>query len=209
MTPANPWLDIPLADYEAHMALPHVGQAELLAARLDAAVREHAPASLAVLGCAGGNGFERLPESLRVVGVDVNAAYVAAARSRHAARLARLELHVADVECDALAIEPVDLVYAALFFEYADASLALDKIRSWLRRGGALVAILQMPSDEVADVTPSPYAALAPLAAAMKLLAPQDLAALAAVRGYRLLGTEIAAASGGKRFAVLTFELGA
>jgi hypothetical protein len=58
-------------------------------------------------------------------------------------------------------------------------------------------------------VTPSPYAALAPLAAAMKLLAPQDLAALAAVRGYRLLGTEIAAASGGKRFAVLTFELGA
>jgi len=26
----NPWLDIPLADYEGHMALPNVGQAQLL-----------------------------------------------------------------------------------------------------------------------------------------------------------------------------------
>jgi trans-aconitate methyltransferase len=209
MTPANPWLDIPLADYEAHMALPQVGQAELVAQRLDAAVRAHAPAALAVLGCAGGNGFGRLPASLRVVGVDVNAAYVAAARSRYAAQLPRLELHVADVECDALAIEPVDLVYAALLFEYVDAALALDRTRSWLRRGGKLVAVLQMPSDTVAEVTPSPYTTLASLATAMRLVAPQDLAALAAVRGYRLLGTEIAAASGGKRFAVQTFELDA
>jgi hypothetical protein len=27
----NPWLDIPLSDYEGHMALPEVAQAQLLA----------------------------------------------------------------------------------------------------------------------------------------------------------------------------------
>jgi trans-aconitate methyltransferase len=209
MTPVNPWLDVPLADYEAHMALPHVGQAELIAERLDAAVRARSPASIAVLGCAGGNGFERLPESLRVVGVDVNAAYIAAARSRHAARLPRLELLVADVERDEIALECVELVYAALFFEYVDAARVLDKLRAWLERGGALVTVLQMPSDAIADVTPSPYTSLERLAPAMRLLAPQDLAALAAVRGYRLLGAEIATASGRKRFAVQTFSLDA
>lgn len=56
-------------------------------------------------------------------------------------------------------------------------------------------------------MTPSPYSSLERLAPAMRLLAPQDLAALAAVRGYRLLGAEVAAAAGGKRFAVQTFVL--
>jgi SAM-dependent methyltransferase len=206
-TRANPWLDIPLADYEGHMTLPQVAQAELLARTLAAAVGACSPTSVAVLGCAGGNGFDRLPATVRrVVGIDVNAAYVAAARARHARSVAGLELHVADVERDALSIEPVDLVYAALLFEYLNAARALDNIRSWLRRGGALVAVLQMPSD-VPEVTPSPFASLARLAPVMRLLAPQDLAALAAVRGYRLLRTEISTAGGGKCFAVQTFVL--
>src|SRR5262245_6668538 len=145
MAPSNPWLEIPLADYEAHMALPQVAQAELLAERLAAAVRAREPQSVAVVGCAGGNGLERFPASLRVVGVDVNPAYVAAARARHSARIAALELHVADIERDELAIAPVDLVYAGLFFEHVDAAIALDCIRTWLRAGGALVAVLQMP----------------------------------------------------------------
>jgi trans-aconitate methyltransferase len=209
MTHANAWLDIPLADYEAHMALPHVAQAELLARTLAAAVGACSPASVAVLGCAGGNGFDRLPAALpRVVGIDVNPAYVAAARARHAASIAGLELHVADVERDELSIEPVDLVYAALFFEYVDAARALDKIRAWIRRGGALVAVLQMPGD-VSEVTPSPFASLERLAPVMRLVAPQDLAALATVRGYRLLRTEIATAGGSKSFAVQTFRFDA
>jgi hypothetical protein len=41
----------------------------------------------------------------------------------------------------------------------------------------------------------------------MRLLAPQDLAALAAVRGYRVRRTEISTAGGGKCFAVQTFVL--
>jgi hypothetical protein len=69
MSADNPWLTIPLADYEAHMALPQVGQAQLLADLFAAELRERSPSSVAVLGCAGGNGFEHAPAALRVVGV--------------------------------------------------------------------------------------------------------------------------------------------
>ena len=71
MSADNPWLTIPLADYEAHMALPQVGQAQLLADLFAAELHARSPSSVAVLGCAGGNGFERAPSTLRVVGVDV------------------------------------------------------------------------------------------------------------------------------------------
>ena len=47
---------------------------------LASAVRALAPGSVAVLGCAGGNGFEGLVSSVqRLVGVDLNPAFVAAA----------------------------------------------------------------------------------------------------------------------------------
>jgi hypothetical protein len=66
MSADNPWLTIPLSDYEAHTALPQVGQAQLLADLFAAELR-----ALAVVGrgarCAGGNGFEHAPSALRLV----------------------------------------------------------------------------------------------------------------------------------------------
>ncbi len=56
----NSWLDIPLADYESHMALPYVAQAQLLSDLFAEALQELSPESVALLGCAGGNGFEAL-----------------------------------------------------------------------------------------------------------------------------------------------------
>lgn len=41
----NPWLEIPLADYEAHMALPQVAQAQLLANIFGRILTEHGPRS--------------------------------------------------------------------------------------------------------------------------------------------------------------------
>ena len=40
---ASPWLDIPLSDYEGHMALPEIAQARMLADELERAVRQHTP----------------------------------------------------------------------------------------------------------------------------------------------------------------------
>jgi hypothetical protein len=50
---ASPWLDIPLAEYEGHMALPEIAQARMLADELESAVRQHAPSSVAIIGCSG------------------------------------------------------------------------------------------------------------------------------------------------------------
>jgi len=56
----NPWLDIPLQDYERYMSLPEIGQAQMLADQFELLIKRHSPASVALIGCAGGNGLERL-----------------------------------------------------------------------------------------------------------------------------------------------------
>jgi SAM-dependent methyltransferase len=202
--PRNPWLAIPLADYEAHMALPQVGQAHLLAELLAAALREHAPRSVAIVGCAGGNGFDRVPVGTRLVGLDVNPDYVATARARSGAR-AGLELHVADVTTDDLPFERVDLVYAALFFEHVEPAIALRRLAGKLNAAGVLVAVLQLPSAH-GEITPSPYTSLEALAPTMRLVEPAALARIAAREGYVSMSEGIATASGGKQFAVQTYR---
>ncbi len=187
------------------MALPQVGQAELLANVLADAVRVHAPRSVAVVGCAGGNGFDRVPLGTRLVGIDVNPDYVAAARARHGAREG-LELFVADVTADALPFAPVELVYAGLLLEYVEPVIALRRLAAKLLPGAMLVAVLQLPSAARAEVTPSPYTSLAALAASMRLVPPTVLTRAAIGEAYTLVGADVATASGGKRFAVQTYR---
>lgn len=115
----NPWLEIPLEDYEAHMALPNVGQAPLLAGLLAGAVYRYEPHSLAILGCSGGNGLERILDTQvqRIVGIDINPDYVERTRLRFSNRMPGLELFVGDLQKDEFDFEPVELVFAGLFFE--------------------------------------------------------------------------------------------
>lgn len=89
----NPWTHIPLADYEGHMEFPAIGQAAFLAAEFRQAVAATRPRSVALLGCAGGNGLEALHDSEveRVVCVDINPEFLAALERRHGVRLRGLE----------------------------------------------------------------------------------------------------------------------
>ncbi len=204
----NPWLDIPLADYEAHMALPYVGQARLLSEILSGALEEYAPRSVAVLGCAGGNGFERIPKTVeRVVGVDINPNFIERARSRFGGRVPVLELFAGDVQADEFAFAPVELVFAGLLFEYVDVATVLAKVRSMLCKNGMLVVALQLPSASVAEITPSPYASLRALAPVMRLVPPEDLTELAVGLGYRPADARTLEAAGGKRFHVQYLRL--
>lgn len=143
----NPWSQIPLDEYEAHMAMPSVGQAALLAEVLAEAVLDVAARSVAVLGCAGGNGFERLLGTgvERVVGIDINAGYVERARERFSSSLPGLECLVGDIEHDDFAFAPVDLVFAGLIFEYVDLHRALANARTVRRAsGGKAFVVLAM-----------------------------------------------------------------
>ena len=205
----NPWLDIPLADYEGHMALPTVGQAQFLSDVFASALNKHEPRSVAVLGCAGGNGLDRVSSEVteRVVGVDINPDYILHAHTRFDHRIPLLELFVGDVQKDELGFAPVELVFAGLLFEYVDAKTVLAKIRAMLCPGGTLLTVVQLPSTTVAEITPSQFAGLGALSSVMRLVPPKVLGQLAAAQGYHETEAQTLKAAGGKEFQIQTFRL--
>jgi hypothetical protein len=204
----SPWLHIPLEDYEGHMSLPAVDQAPMLAQELQRAIQRHSPGSIAVICCAGGNGLDQIdpPQIRRIVVLDINPAYIEALGVRHASRLPGLELHCADVQSESLRFEPVDLIYAALLFEYVDVTAALASMKRHCRIGGKLVTLLQLPHPEQQAVSPSPYKSLNLLALVMKLIAPADVLRLAAAVGFDVVDSESIELSSGKQFSLQTFR---
>jgi SAM-dependent methyltransferase len=204
----SPWLQIPLADYEAHMAAPNVDQAVLLADAFSAVLRKFQPASVAVIGCAGGNGFDRIdPRTTpRVVGVDINPEYLDTNARRHSGSFRDFTLCNADIAGEALSLEPVDLGYAALVFESVDVARALTNLVSICRAAGHLVTVLQLPSASLAAITPTAIASIGRLAPAMKLVDPSALAELARSVGFVLLESTQVTSSAGKAFAIQVYQ---
>lgn len=203
----NPWLDIALADYEGHMGLPEVAQAELLADVLGALLADRAPRSVAVLGCAGGNGFDRISPAIseRVVGVDINPAFIDAARARFQGRFRVLELVVADLSTDEVTSEPVDFVYAALLFEYMDLHAAWRSIRSLLRHGGVVSTVVQLPTRGFDAITPSAYSGVQLLARSMRPVSPEELRSGAGAQRGEELASRTVESRPGKKFQVQVF----
>ena len=206
----NPWLDIPLADYEAHMALPTVGQSQLIADELDALIRKHSPGSLAIVGCAGGNGFDRVAGTSvrRLVGVDLNPEYIQLARERHESRIPGLDLRIADIQDSGSLFEPVDLIYVALVLEYVDVARTMSALRSLCRPNGVVAVLSQLPHETMTRVSPSPYASLQLLAPGMRLISPEELHRRANHVGFARESSKIVAAAGGKMFRIDEFRLG-
>jgi Methyltransferase domain len=207
MSSGSPWLEIPLDDYERHMALESVGQAPMLADRFAVLVLRLRPASIALFGCAGGNGLDRIEPGQvdRVVAVDINPRYIEAATERYAGRFEQLETICVDAQSPTLQFEPVDLCYAGLLFEYVDLSLTMDTLERCCRTGGTLATVLQLPGESL--VSPSPYRSLDRLAPAMRLIAPAQLAGAAAAVGFAAETSEIIRVSSGKSFCLQTFGL--
>ena len=205
----SPWLDIPLSDYEAHMASPEVGQAALLASQFEALLREHSPASVAVVGCAGGNGFERIRPQItrRVLAIDINPLYLAMTSQRYSGRLPGLELIEADIARGIPTADAVELIYAALVFEYVRPELALPQVRAICRTGGVLACLLQLPSPEGELEPRSPYPTLEALRPAMQLISPDELATAAVTAGFAPQSSRRIALRSRRRFMLQTFRL--
>lgn len=205
----NPWLNIPLNDYESHMSSPGIGQAQMIADQLDRALERWAPASSAVIGCAGGNGLDKFAGRTveRVVAVDINPDYIEQTRARFAQRLPGLELICADVQSESLIYEPVDFTYAALLFEYVGMLPTLKTLKRNSRPNAALTTVLQLPHSTIRDVSPSPYKSLAGLASAMTLVTPETLRQAAADFGFAATDSTIIQLSSGKSFCVLNFRV--
>jgi hypothetical protein len=202
----TPWLDVPLADYEAHMALPSVGLATLLADHLQRTVERYARSSLALIGCAGGNGLERpvLRRLERIVAIDVNPQFLRETGRRHAAQLPGLELVCADVSAGDLHTDPVELVHAALLFEYVAVPAALGALKRICVPGGALAAVLQL--EYRGPTSASGAASLERLAAATSLVVPAEFCAQAVEAGWSLEDSRVIGAPSGLQLASLLFR---
>jgi len=179
----------------------------MLADELAGLLQIHPPRSVAVIGCAGGNGFERIDpqHTHRVVGVDVNPEYLACAQRRFDGVYRSLELICADVQTSPLTFAPVDLMFAALIFEYVDVSTTLANLTAGLRPGATLAVLVQLPAAGKAPVTATPFASLAALSAIMRLTPPEEVIGAARGAGLSFSGMRRIELPTGKRFQLLQF----
>jgi SAM-dependent methyltransferase len=155
-----------------------------------------------VLGCGTGNGLRHVDRAVtkRVVGVDINSAYLEIARKRFGSLGDALELCCFYAEKCAFDPGSFDLVHSALLLEYLDPAPMIEKIASWLAPGGTASFVIQEPGCEDGPVSSTPYASLMSLAGAMRLLSPEVLGRLAGRNGLREAKARQFSLSRGKTF---------
>lgn len=178
---SNPWLRIPANDYEQHMSSPNVDQLSFLASRFKESVESYDASTIALLGCATGNGLEYVDSrnTQRITAVDINPEYLRILRQRYESRIPGLEIIEADLEkCD-LDDKTYSLVFAGLVFEYLNPRILLMKIANWLHSDGVMIVVLQLQTAHSEKVTTTPYTSLKLLDQIMKLISPEELKAQA------------------------------
>ena len=183
----NPWLSVPLSDYEGHMSSPQVQQLGVLADLFAEALAHRSPVSVAILGIAGGNGLDRIDNTItkRIVGLDVNPFYLEAVHERYP-DLAGLELHCINLAESLAELEPVELVHAALVFEHAGTGRCLDNALGLVGSKGTLSVVLQLPSLVAENVAPSAFSSMQNLKSDFSLVDPNELRQTLERRGFRL-----------------------
>ena len=204
----NPWLKVPLEDYERHMDLPEIGQAMMLNEAMARSVREFRPQSVAIAGCAGGNGIVRIAAMgvNRIAGIDVNAEYLAAVHRRLGSWMPGLELHLADIQTGVPDCAPVELVFAGLILEYVEVAATLQVLRALCAPGGTLVIVLQRASENKPAVSKSPYTSLQALASVLQLRDPDAVTAAALLAGFSEHSRRSEVLESGKAFEILSFR---
>jgi trans-aconitate methyltransferase len=201
----NPWLRIPAADYEAHMAA--VGQSAALRDLFARIYAQRRPRRLAVLGCTTGSDLQQIDPIVTelAVGVDVNPAYLAAARTRLSPLGPTLRLIEGDVLSVALPA-PFDLVHAALLLEYVDPLALFARMAAWLSPDGCCSVVTQEPMPHLPAVSASDYASLQLLAGHLTLRSADEVVVLAVRSGLRLLHRLPLDLPAGKRLVAALFE---
>ena len=198
---SNPWLAVPLSEYEQHMSSVEVQQSGALSDLFAEAIARCRPLSIAVLGIAGGNGLDRIDGSItaRVVGLDLNPLYLEAVRQRYL-HLPGLELYCVDLSEQHVELEPVQLVHAALIFEHAGADCCLENALRIIVPGGSLSVVLQLPTESGQTVGASRFSSIQNLQSHFSVITPTWLRETLARRGFRLIHQTTRALPAGKGF---------
>lgn len=202
----NPWLQIPASDYEGHMASPNVGQLSFLAQTFKESLNNHDCSTIALLGCATGNGLEHVQRGAtrRVTAIDINPKYLEVLRQSYEGYVPGLEIVEADLEIYTIKKQTYSLIFAGLVFEYLEPRILLPKIVIGLRPNGVLATVLQLPA-KFERVSKTPYASLKTLEPIMKLISPRQFKFMANDVGLREIEAKTVTLESGKSFYSGTF----
>lgn len=197
---------MPADEYEAHMC--SIGQSTVLREFFCRVYKESSPTRLAILGCTTGGDLQHVDPTVTgmVVGVDINPAYIEIARARFTTLGSRLHLVNGDVmEVDLPAVQ-FDLVHAALLLEYVEPLSLLRRIHRWLSPEGTCSVVTQEPIPGGAEVSGSGFRGLGILAGRMFLRKADEVVAMAAEAGFRLLRQRAMTLPNGKCLVNSIFE---
>jgi SAM-dependent methyltransferase len=201
----SPWLHIPAIDYEAHMA--EIGQSAALRAIFQRVCAQTRPRRVLILGCTTGKDFALLdPEvTTSAVGVDVNATYLATARSELGLRGTAVALIEANVLAVELPTAGFDLIHAALLVEYVDPEALFRRMSAWLAATGVCSVVSQNAAEGVDSVTRTARESLLTLDGHMRLRDPDQLDAAAVQAGLVRRSIDTVGLPRGKSFSAATF----
>ena len=206
VTGDNPWLRIPVADYESHMEA--VGQTAALRQLFTSVYRSTEPRRLLVLGCTTGADFDGIDPAVTDVasGVDINRRYLEVAEARLTAIGRQVHLVCGDVLEVELPDAPFDLIHAALLLEYVDPVALFRRVRGWLAPSGRLSVVIQEPVPGTPAVSTTRYESLRTLSGTMELRSAPEVASLGSREGFVCESRLALELPGGKVLTLMLFR---
>ena len=190
------------------MSSPNVAQQPFLAQTFKESLDKHDSVTIALLGCATGNGLEYVNKDTtrRVTAIDINPEYLQILRQRYEECVPGLEIMEADLETCTIENQAYSLIFAGIVFEYLEPRILLPKIARWLRLSGVMVSILQLPAKHLKKVSETFYTSLNNLNSIMKLISPQEFKSTAYDAGLKEIETTTVTLESGKSFYIATYE---
>jgi hypothetical protein len=188
---SNPWLHIPLEDYEQHMSHHLVGQSSLLNSLTKKYLESVKPETVIFLGISGGNGLEHIDNQVAqsVYGIDINQDYLDTAYKRYKHRIPSLQLMNLDITQHSESICKADFVWAALVLEYTGIDKALAFCANNIRKVGHLIISIQSNNNQQ-SVSPTGIESVKKAGEIFSTVDPEELLSKAAEKGYKLNGEE-------------------
>lgn len=204
----NIWLNIELSDYENHMALPNVAQAQYLARFFENLINTYEPKSAALIGCAGGNGLEKIAKEKvdKIICVDINPDFLKEAELRFKNSFNETEFVCGDAASADFKMSNTDLAYCGLIFEYVEVEAAIKNIARILNKNGILAVVLQKPNDLIPEVTPSVYKSLEQLSGQFRFVSPEKFIEFCEVNMLKLISRNETELINGKKFVELILK---
>lgn len=190
------------------MGSPNVAQLSFLAKTFKEALENHDCNTIALLGCATGNGLEYVKNEItqRVTAVDINPEYLEILRQRYGDGVPRLEIVRDDLKKCRIEQQAYSLIFAGLVFEYLEPRALLQKIAKWLRMDGIMVTVLQLPAKKFLSVTETPYTSLKALNSIMNLIDPKQFKIISTDVGLMEIEEKEITLETGKSFYIGTYQ---